>query len=421
MEDYAQNQVQAPSHTAHAMKRSLITFFALIHLLCLSIIVFYTKWENMATADFNPIKMVFAFGSLLALFVGLGITLIYYRGISLTSVMFIIFITSVGIEFALGSHVLFNLAFSGSLDPLVISFDVLFTLIFAGFGSVVAFIPFLGQLNIMQVSIGVLLLGAEQGAISAIANNILDVQPGAAALSWPVFAGVAGLVMSAVYQRQTGKFEVCHKGDYSQMVLSYIGLFFLAAGLPLAAGAFGGPDLPMVNAPVGGKAMASLAEEPGLARLFPNTVLALAGSTLSAFTVSALYGKHQFSTMKIFEGLIAGIVVSTSIGTLDLHSPGWALAIGWVTGLITQLAGRIMKVKVNRGLDRTTGSFFALPGIISMLVSIYVAADSSLFSGRDTSLLLIAQIAAGLVLGVLIPIFISPTHQQTADDGALFK
>jgi ammonium transporter Rh len=117
-----------------------------------------------------------------------------------------------------------------------------------------------------------------------------------------------------------------------------------------------------------------------------NTILSLTGSCLATFATSA-YLKDKFTMEHLLNAtLVGGVVIGASAGMI-MH-PGGALAIGFLTGIVSTLGFQYLTPYLEKKLNLydTCGvhNLHGMPGLLGGIISAIVAASFYYPSAADS-------------------------------------
>jgi ammonium transporter Rh len=230
---------------------------------------------------------------------------------------------------------------------------------FAAAATLITFGALLGKVTPTQL----LILGFLQMIFFTINENVIlkiGIMDVGGSVIVHVFGAYFGLAASWVLTKSSWKDDPQNAAVYHSDLFAMIGTIFLFVFWPS-----------FVSAPAG-----PYDQE----RAIIATLLALVGSCVTAFAVSKQMRGH-FSMVDVQNATLAGGVAIGSAANLVVLSPGEALLIGVLAGILSVLGYTVIQPKLQSaiGLHDTCGvnNLHGMPGILGAIASAIVCAYSS--------------------------------------------
>ena len=172
-----------------------------------------------------------------------------------------------------------------------------------------------------------------------------------------MFGGYFGVAATWAFAQETNKDHVLNITSYTSNIFALIGTLLLWVSWPSfnAALSFNHPS-----------------------RSIFNTFLALLGSTVAAYFLSAFLNKGKFSMVSIVNATLAGGV---AMGTAceRLKYPAFALLLGHAAGTLSTFGferlSKIIEVKFNILDNAGIHNLHAMPGLLGAIASIFIMID----------------------------------------------
>jgi ammonium transporter Rh len=391
-----EEQLSGPSRT----DTGSFALLALIMQGLMIVLFFFVDYDLTGSKDVANSSIYNMYvGVALMMFVGFGYLMTFLRAYGLGAVGFTMFITCLGVEWAL----LVENTMSGGLNVKInmMSFLNANTAVAA---VLISFGGLIGKISPTQVFVvTVLELLCYCANKVFILTKLFDIQDCGGTIIIHVFGAYFGLAACAALGPASN--EVFNSSSYTSDLLSFVGTVFLWLFWPsfVAGGLPAGSD--------------------DQNRALMNTVLALLGSTVAAFGLVPLLTQRRLSVTPIANATLAGGVAIGATANFAM-GPAGAVIIGTLAGLLSCFffcRPIIASTYDTCGINNLHG----LPGIFGGLVSVIlpmIVKDTGIVWWHQLSGLactLAVASGTGFVTGLLLKRIGGPS--EPFDDGAFWE
>lgn len=374
----------------------LLTF--VFHAILLALFCFAQyDFTYFAETDSSSIYNYYV-GVAMMMFVGFGYLMTFLKAYGLGAVGFTMFITCMGVEYAL-----FIENFMASGSPIKIDFLALLNANFAVAAVLISFGALIGKIGPSQVLVVVVLELTFYSANKIFfLTKFLAIADCGGTIIIHVFGAYFGLACSATLG--PAKDEKLNGSSYNSDLFSLIGTVFLWLFWPsFVAGA--------------------LPPGQGQTTALINTILALVASTITTFALTPILSQGRMATVPVQNATLAGGVAIGATANLALQPKG-ALIIGTLAGALSTFGFISIPIPSKWdtcGIHNLHGMPGVLGGLISAVVPLFIPAPR--FKPLTQIVGLVGTMVVALVSGALTGAVLGGVTRDAPDfdDGAYWE
>jgi len=334
-----ENQGQAGKLVSYNF--GVLTF--IFHVILLALFCF-AEYDLSSAADMTSSSIYnYYVGVALMMFVGFGYLMTFLKAYGLGAVGFTMFITCMGVEYALFIE---NFFMSGA--PIKVDFMALLNANFAVAAVLISFGAIIGKVGPSQILIVIVMELTFYSANKVFfLTRLLNIADCGGTIIIHVFGAYFGLACSAALG--PAKDEKLNGSSYNSDLFSLIGTVFLWLFWP----SFVAGGLPSGE---------------GQTTALINTVLALVASTIITFALTPILSEGRLATVPVQNATLAGGVAIGATANLAMQPKG-ALIIGTLAGALSTFG--FISIPIPSAWD-TCGihNLHGMPGLFGGLVSV---------------------------------------------------